>query len=153
MGNIFIGTSGYTYTDWKDSFYSHGLPQKQYLSYYAKHFTTVEINATFYRYFPKYVYERWAEETTDTFVFAIKGPRVITHRKRLRDTQEMLARFLISVAGLGQKLAVILWQFPTTFHCTNETIQQLHAFLPLLPQDSRQGLSTMTPAHFRQRKK
>ncbi len=66
---IWIGTSGYNYKDWKERFYPPRLPQKEWLSYYARHFNTLELNATFYRHFAKSVYEKWHHKTPDEFRF------------------------------------------------------------------------------------
>lgn len=115
MGNVYIGTSGYSYKDWKDVFYLKGIPQKKWLAYYAQHYSTVEINATFYRYFAPTVFTRWRDETPDTFRFTLKGPRDITHTKRLHEIETELSRFLDSIQDLRSKLAMLLWQFPPSF--------------------------------------
>ena len=103
MSKLFVGTSGYNYKDWKERFYPPRLPQKEWLSYYARHFNTLELNATFYRHFAKSVYEKWYHKTTDEFRFAIKGPRFITHVKRLDDSKDALQVFLESASGLSEK--------------------------------------------------
>jgi uncharacterized protein YecE (DUF72 family) len=134
MGKCFIGTSGYSYKDWKEIFYPKGLSQKQWLAYYAQHFDTVEINATFYRYFARTVFARWRDETPDAFRFTLKGPRDITHTKRLHDIDADLSRFLDSIEDLQPKLAMLLWQFPPSFkYDTENSREKLEQFIRQLP--------------------
>ncbi len=138
MNKLFIGTSGYIYKDWVDKFYPKDLTQKEYLSFYAKYFTTVEINATFYRSFPKTVFEKWQEQTPEDFCFTIKGSRFITHVKRLKDIDDSIVLFFENASGLLHKLGVVLWQFPKSFVYTSETKERFIHFLALLPTSSRQ---------------
>lgn len=132
--HLCVGTSGFNYKDWKEIFYPKGTPQKQWLTYYAQHYNTVEINATFYRYFARSVFARWRDATPPDFRFTLKGPRVITHEKRLVGVTDDLTRFLDSIQDLHSKLAVILWQFPPSFKNETNADQELLAqFLGCLP--------------------
>jgi uncharacterized protein YecE (DUF72 family) len=137
MGELWIGTSGYSYKDWKEIFYPKGLSQKKWLAFYAQHYNTVEINATFYRYFPRTVFARWRDETPDNFRFTLKGPRDITHHKKLQDIESDLKRFLDSIVDLHPKLALLLWQFPYSFKYNNAKEDFAH-FLQRLPTDIQQ---------------
>jgi uncharacterized protein YecE (DUF72 family) len=137
MKTLYTGTSGYSYQHWKGLFYPEGLGQAKLLSYYAQHYNTVEINATFYRTFGRHVFERWSASTPENFTFAIKGPKSITRDKRLQDVNEELAIFFEGAAGLGDKLAVILWQMPPSFKLDPETLEVLAKFLAKLPSDYR----------------
>lgn len=112
MDKIWIGTSGFTYEHWREIFYPRDLPQAKWLEFYSQHFSTVEINASFYHQMSRKIYEGWAKRTPDNFIFTVKGSRFITHIKRLKDCREPVERFLESVSGLGEKLGVILWQLP-----------------------------------------
>lgn len=150
MGDLFVGTSGYNYKDWRERFYPPRLPQREWLSYYARHFNTVEVNATFYRHFAKAVYEKWYHKTTDEFRFSIKGPRLITHVKRLDDCKDALQMFLESAAGLSEKLAVILWQFPASFKQTANQREKLAAFLSMLPRAIKQAVELRDISWFTQ---
>ncbi|MGF6232357.1 uncharacterized protein YecE (DUF72 family) [Inquilinus ginsengisoli] len=133
-GQVRIGISGWTYRPWRGVFYPKGLPQKRELGFAAESFPTVEINGTFYGTQRPESYARWAEETPDGFVFAVKGPRYITHLRRLREVEAPLANFLASgPLRLGPKLGPILWQFPPSFRFDEERIE---AFLELLPKDT-----------------
>lgn len=138
MGNIFIGTSGYTYRDWKEKFYPQGLPQKEWLSYYSKQFATVEINATFYGSFTHEQIQRWYEETPPNFLFSIKGSRFITHVKRFIGIEDEVTRFFDQLVPLGEKLSCILWQLPGNFRYSSENIEKLDSFLDFLPKNIRQ---------------
>jgi uncharacterized protein YecE (DUF72 family) len=134
MKSIYIGTSGYNYKHWKERFYPKEIPVKQWMEYYSKHFKTVEINATFYGHFKKTVFENWANRTPKDFVFTLKGPRYITHVKRLVDPKESIDYFLNEAVGLEEKLSLILWQFPPSFKLIDENYERLENFLSMLPK-------------------
>lgn len=135
MGHLFIGTSGYNYPDWKGLFYPKELSQKNWLSYYAKAFQTVEINNSFYIAIKPDMYRKWYEQTPDSFVFSVKGHRFITQMKKLHAVEDAVNRFFGSVSGLKEKLQVVLWQFPVHFHRNEETEKRLSTFLKLLPRN------------------
>ena len=120
-----IGTSGYNYRDWKERFYPEGLAQSKWLAYYATKFSTVEVNATFYRSFSQTVYSHWAEKVPENFSFTIKGSRFITHLKQLRDVEEPIEKFFTESSGLGKKLGCILWQFPGRFTLEQDKEEKL----------------------------
>jgi uncharacterized protein YecE (DUF72 family) len=129
-----IGISGWTYAPWRGAFYPEDLPKKRELAFAAGRFGAIEINGTFYGLQTPASFGRWAEETPEGFVFAVKGSRFITHLLRLRDIETPLANFVASgLLCLGAKLGPILWQFPPSFRFEPE---RLEAFLTLLPQDT-----------------
>ncbi|UUP17882.1 DUF72 domain-containing protein [Nitratireductor thuwali] len=133
-GTVRIGISGWTYKPWRGVFYPAGLPQKQELSFAARHFRSVEVNGTFYRMQRPENFARWDEEAPDDFVFAIKGSRYITHMKRLNEIETPLANFLASgPLRLGRKLGPILWQFPPRMTFDAERFE---AFFKMLPRDT-----------------
>ena len=131
MPDLRIGCSGFSYRHWKGVFYPADVPAKQWLKYYATVFSTVELNVTFYRLPLARTFDRWYEETPPGFRFAVKGSRLITHRKRLRDPREALALFFERALRLREKLAVVLWQFPPSFGID---IDRLTEFLGLLKE-------------------
>jgi len=137
VGTPYVGTSGYVYRDWRGRFYPQSLPQRECLGFYAERFDTVEINATFYGRFSRGVFERWGESTPERFRFALKGPRLITHVRRLREVEASLEAFLSGARGLGSKLGVVLWQFPASMRADEERVERLAAFCRLLPGDLR----------------
>jgi uncharacterized protein YecE (DUF72 family) len=134
-GKVRVGLSGWTYKSWRGRFYPEGLPHKRELAHVGSIFPTVEINGTFYSMQRPESFARWAELTPDDFVFAVKGPRFLTHMKRLNDPVAPLGNFIASgVLRLGPKLGPILWQLPPNFHFNAD---KLEAFFRLLPRDTR----------------
>lgn len=109
---LHVGTSGFSYKEWKGSFYPEDLPQKQYLSYYAGRFSTVEINNTFYRMPAPSMLEGWTAQVPETFRFVLKAPQRITHQKKLADAGDDVARLIEASASLGPHLGPILFQLP-----------------------------------------
>jgi len=106
VGKVYIGTSGFSYPHWGGGvFYPKGLPQSQWLKYYARHFKTVELNVSFYRLPKKETFEKWRKvvETEGEFVFSLKGWRWITHVRKLKDCQEELEIFFEKVGGLSKE--------------------------------------------------
>jgi uncharacterized protein YecE (DUF72 family) len=133
-GTVRIGISGWRYPPWRGIFYPPKLPQKRELAYAANIFRSIEINGTFYSLQRPEYFEAWAAETPDDFVFSVKGPRFITHIKRLKDVKVPLANFLASgVLRLGPKFGPILWQFPPNFRFEPK---KLETFLKMLPHDT-----------------
>jgi uncharacterized protein YecE (DUF72 family) len=107
-----IGTSGYSYPEWKGSFYPEDLSTGKMLGYYSDRFSTVEINNTFYRMPSEKVLSSWAGGTPEGFAFTLKAPRRITHKARLRDCEDNVTTFCERSQTLGPKLAVLLFQTP-----------------------------------------
>ena len=135
VGVARIGISGWTYEPWRGVFYPDGLPQKRELDYATRQFTTLEINGTFYGMQRQEVFGDWADRAPEGFIYAVKGPRFITHMKRLRDVRTPLANFIASgLLRLGAKLGPILWQFPPNFAFDAARIE---TFLKLLPHDTK----------------
>ena len=95
-GEIRIGISGWQYKPWRGVFYPKGLKQKRELEFASRAFPSIEINGTFYSLKRPENFERWAAETPDDFVFAVKGPRYLTHMRRLSDIDAPLANFFAS---------------------------------------------------------
>jgi len=129
-----IGISGWTYAPWRGNFYPAGLLQADELSYASRQVDTIEINGTFYGLQRPDAFARWYDETPEDFVFAVKGPRFITHIRRLREVETPLANFFASgVLRLEEKLGPVLWQFPASFRFSAE---RLDHFFALLPRDT-----------------
>jgi len=138
MADVRIGISGWTYKPWRGEFYPEGLPQKQELSHAASVFRSIEINGTFYSMQRCESFAQWADATPDDFVFAVKGPRYLTHMLKLRNAEAPLGNFFASgPLRLGPKLGPILWQFPPNFRFDRARIEP---FLALLPRDSEAAL-------------
>lgn len=131
---LLAGTSGYSYKEWLGHFYPEKLPADEMLRYYAQHFTTVEINNTFYRMPAETMLARWKEEVPEGFAFTLKAPRRITHDKRLREAESEVTEFLRRAAALGDKLGVLLFQLPPYL---KKDLPRLRDFLAALPPRQR----------------
>jgi uncharacterized protein YecE (DUF72 family) len=132
-----IGCSGWNYAHWRNGvFYPERLPSARWLDFYAQHFDTVEVNATFYRLPRRTSVERWVEQSPPGFLFAIKGSRYLTHIKRLQDLGPGLERFLACIAPLlgSPKLGPLLWQLPPNFKRDDERLARA---LERLPREQR----------------
>jgi uncharacterized protein YecE (DUF72 family) len=112
---IFVGTSGFSYAAWRGIFYPEKLPQKNFLSYYAQHFPTTEVNNTFYRIPKPEVARAWYSEVPAEFRFTLKLSQKITHIKRLKDVESEMTRFFESATALEDKMGPILVQLPPNF--------------------------------------
>jgi uncharacterized protein YecE (DUF72 family) len=131
---LHVGTSGYSYKEWKGSFYPEKLPAKDMLRYYGERFDTVEINNTFYRMPKTAVVEAWASEVPAGFQFVLKASQRITHILRLKDVDEPVS-ILLKVAGaLGERLGPLLFQLPPNM---KKDVQRLRDLLALIPRHQR----------------
>lgn len=128
--NLQVGTSGFSYKEWKGSFYPEDLPAKEMLSYYAAQLPAVEINNTFYRVPQKAVLESWAAQVPENFRFTLKASQRITHFKRLKDVETETKYFLEIASALEDRLGVILFQLPPNL---KKDLERLTAFLEILP--------------------
>lgn len=129
--SFFIGTQGWSYPDWTGPFYPEGTPSSRYLAVYAKAFTAVEVDSSFYAVPPASHFMGWRERTPGTFRFALKLPGEVTHENRLRGGDEVLKTFCQRAELLEEKLGVILVQLPPDF--TPADRPALESFLGRLP--------------------
>jgi uncharacterized protein YecE (DUF72 family) len=127
-----VGTSGWQYADWRESFYPARLPQRSWLSYYAERFDTVEVNATFYRLPRVEAVERWANTLPDGFVMTVKASRFLTHVKRLREPEEPVERLLGVLAPLRRRslLGPVLVQLPPDMEAAPDRLDDTLARFP-----------------------
>jgi uncharacterized protein YecE (DUF72 family) len=131
---LIVGTSGYSYKEWKGTFYPSDLPAAKMLGFYAAQFGSVEINATFYRMPDPKTLEKWAGEVGDEFTFVLKAPQRITHQKRLANVDEDVRYFLEVANALGSKLGPLLFQLPPNF---KKDVDKLRGLLSLVPHNHR----------------
>lgn len=137
MGEIRIGISGWRYKGWRGSFYPAGLAQRAELEYAARHFSSIELNGSFYSLQRPEHFQRWYAETPPGFIFAVKGSRYITHMLRLLRIETALANFFAQgVLRLNEKLGPILWQFPPQVKFDPV---RFDAFFSLLPRTHREA--------------
>ena len=132
--NWYIGTSGFSYNHWRGIFYPADLPINKRFPFYMEKFSTVEINATFYRNPSEKLLEGWYAKTPPDFKFAIKVNRLITHQRKLVGIQGILDSFIKKTRRLKEKLAVLLYQLPPSMKKEND-FDLLADFLKLLPSD------------------
>lgn len=121
-----VGTSGFSYAEWKGVFYPKGIKSQDMLSHYASKLSTVEINNTFYQLPKLALLEGWRDRSPEGFLFAVKASRRITHFKKLRETGELLDYLLSSLRTLGSRLGPVLFQLPPT---SRIDLDLLRAFL------------------------
>jgi uncharacterized protein YecE (DUF72 family) len=133
MPRLFIGTSGWAYPSWKPGFYPEKLAQTKFLTYYATQLNTVEVNLTFRQLLKDTTAQKWIEQTPPDFRFTIKAHQVITHIKRLKNTEEFLLRFISTIAPLSQagKIGCVLFQLPPNLKADPKLLQD---FLPAIPK-------------------
>jgi len=141
--NIYVGTSGYAYKEWKGKFYPEKISPKEMLRFYAGRLNTVEINNTFYRMPKETVLSSWAEQVPGDFVFALKAPQVITHLKRLKDVSDEAGYLFRTVSVLDRRLGPLLFQFPKSFRVDRPALE---AFLGLIPRDKTCAFEFRSPS-------
>lgn len=132
--DLYVGTSGYSYKEWKGPFYPKDLPASQMLRFYGERFRSVEINNTFYSMPKLSALEGWAGSVPVNFRFVLKAPQRITHMRRLRDTGEMVARLLEASEALGEHRGPLLFQLPPT---SKKDVSRLRDFLASLSPEIR----------------
>jgi uncharacterized protein YecE (DUF72 family) len=144
MADIKVGTSAFTAAGWVGSFYPEGMNPREFLTYYATRFSTVEIDSTFYRTPSPATVKGWAAKTPEGFLIGAKVPQVITHEKCLVDCQAELTEFVSTMDLLGHKLGPMLLQFPyfnkESFKTGDEFLARLKPFLEQLPKGYRFAL-------------
>jgi uncharacterized protein YecE (DUF72 family) len=136
MAQLYVGTSGWAYPSWKPAFYPEKLAQKKFLNFYATRLNAVEVNFTFRQLVKETTVANWLAETPEHFRFTIKAHQVLTHIKRLKDSEEFLRRFLGTLEAVERagKLGPILFQLPPNFKADQAVLGE---FLKLLPRTLR----------------
>jgi uncharacterized protein YecE (DUF72 family) len=129
---VHVGCSGWNYKSWRGVIYEPGLASSHWLERYAQLFTTVEVNATFYRLTTPQAAAHWLEQTPEQFVFAVKASRYLTHVRRLREVTDGIARYYAAIQPLVRsgRLGAVLWQLPGDFRRDDERLQALLSGLP-----------------------
>ena len=143
--NLYVGTSGYSYKEWKGSFYPEKIPAKEMLSYYAERLSTVEINATFYRMPQPSMLESWKQQVPANFRFSLKAPQRITHFKRLNEAEEVTKYFLETASVLADQLGPVLFQLPPNM---KKDLPRLETFMGQLPATTRAAFEFRHPTWF-----
>ncbi|MFN2510406.1 MAG: DUF72 domain-containing protein [Pyrinomonadaceae bacterium] len=142
---LYVGTSGYSYKEWKGNFYPEKLPAKEMLKYYATQLPAVEINNTFYRLPQKSMLENWKEQVPAGFKFSVKASQRITHFKRLKETEEETRYLLDAAATLEDRLGPVLFQLPPNM---TKDLSRLKSFLACLPNEPKATFEFRHPTWF-----
>lgn len=142
---VLTGTSGFSYAEWRGSFYPADLDASEMLGFYATRLGTVEINNTFYQTPKAELLERWASAVTPTFRFALKASRRISHVRRLKDASEEVGYFFYAAERLGEKLGPVLFQLPPF---VRKDAGVLRDFFATLPKAARAAFEFRHPSWF-----
>lgn len=134
---IRLGTSGWTYEHWKGKFYPKGLAKSKWFLFFSEHFNTVELNASFYRIPSRKAAENWQNKSPDSFLFAVKMSRLVTHIKKLKDCDRELEWFFSVFEPMREKVGIYLIQLPPSLKCNPE---RLHSFAQRLPENARYAI-------------
>ena len=143
--NLYVGTSGFSYKEWKGSFYPKDLPGEQMLLFYGEHFRSVEINSTFKRLPTSSVVKAWADAVAGDFKFALKASEQITHFRRLKDVGHLVSDLFRVAAALKNRLGPVHFQLPPNF---KKDAARLREFLSLLPSRRRVAMEFRHPSWF-----
>ncbi len=144
----YIGCSGYSYDDWKDRLYPDDLPKKEWLSYYADQFNSVEINNTFYSFPTQKNVKNWRDDTPAEFRFSIKANRFFTHLKKLKTDDvfvDKLNEFQKVLSPMKNKTGNILWQLPGNLH---KDVDKLRSFANVIDRDFNHVIEFRHPTWF-----
>jgi uncharacterized protein YecE (DUF72 family) len=130
MGNVYIGTSGWSYKSWEKAFYPQDIPKTRQFDYYVTQFPTVEINNTFYRLPTLNAVRGWRDKAPPGFIYAVKGSRFITHMKKLTKLDGAVKRYFERIKELKKKTGVVLWQLPPFLKKDANRLERFHEILP-----------------------
>ena len=132
MAQLYVGTSGWAYPSWKPDFYPAKLAQAKFLQYYATQLNAVEVNFTFRQLLKETTAQKWIEATPAGFRLSIKAHQVITHIKRLKNTEDFIPRFLGTIEPLAraEKLGPLLFQLPPNMKADANLLGEFLATLP-----------------------
>jgi uncharacterized protein YecE (DUF72 family) len=132
MAQVYAGTSGWAYPSWKPGFYPEKLAQKKFLNFYTTRLNTVEVNFTFRQLVKETTIQNWLQDSPPHFRFGVKAHQVITHIKRLKGTEDFVARFLATIEPLAAagKLGPVLFQLPPNLKADAILLRDFLAILP-----------------------
>ena len=142
---LYVGTSGYSYKEWKGSFYPEKISPKEMLNYYASRLHTVELNNTFYRLPQRSMIENWKSQVPEDFRFSVKASKLITHFKRLKDAGRETRLMLETISAFEDRLGAVIFRLPEDM---KKDLKRLEAFLKLLPGDTPSVFDFRHPTWF-----
>ena len=130
MAQLFVGTSGFSYSGWRGHFYPRRIKSEEMLAYYALQLGTVEVNTTFYRTQPEGVIAGWVASVPPSFRFAVKAHRRITHNRRMPNLEEAVRVLAEEADAFDDRLGPVLFQLPPTAPFDEGRIERIVALLP-----------------------
>ena len=145
-GALFIGTSGFYYSQWIGKFYPNNIPKTEWLTFYARKFSSLEINSSFYRLPKEKTLKAWYEKTPSYFKFSLKASKYITHTKKLRNVKEDVESFVKLSSLLKEKLGVLLFQLPGSLRYNPLLLEN---FLSVLPKNYKYSIEFRDLSWFR----
>lgn len=143
--NLWIGTSGFQYAEWKGTFYPTDLPASKMLAYYSERFSTTEVNYTFHRIPSGKTIENWWKGTPERFKFSLKAPQKVTHFAKLRNCGDTLRYFHQVISDLEKKLGPVLFQLPPTL---KKDVALMEAFVADIPAGMKAAFEFRDPSWF-----
>lgn len=121
---LHIGCSSFYNANWKPEFYPEDLAKSKWFDFYSQHFSTYEMNGTFYKAPTLKVMQNWYKKCQEGFIYAVKAPKIITHLKKFKECDEEIKTFYqVCEEGLREKLGPLLFQLPPSFHYSEENIE------------------------------
>ena len=142
---LYVGTSGYSYKEWKGSFYPEKISPKEMLNYYASRLHAVELNNTFYRLPQRSMIENWKSQVPEDFRFSVKASKLITHFKRLKDAARETRLMMETISAFEDRLGAVIFRLPEDM---KKDLKRLEAFLKLLPADTPSVFDFRHPTWF-----
>jgi uncharacterized protein YecE (DUF72 family) len=142
---LYVGTSGYSYKEWKGRFYPETIGAKDMLAYYASRLHAVELNNTFYRMPQPGMIESWKSQVPADFRFSVKAPQSITHFRRLKDAAPQTRIMLKTISALEERLGAVIFRLPENM---KKDLNRLETFLKVLPSDTRAVFDFRHPTWF-----
>lgn len=146
MNHWYLGTIGYSYKEWVGGFYPPGMKARDYLSYYSKVFTSVEIDTTFHSLPRHETIQSWNASVSSNFKLSFKTPQVITHEMKLNKAEGLMLEFLDTIQPMNERLGPVLIQLPPSFKADSNNI--LQNFLEKLPSTFSYAIELRHPSWY-----
>jgi len=138
--SVYIGTSGWSYDHWAGLFYPEEMKKNEWFPFFAKHFNTVELNMSFYRYPFENMLKGWQNKMPQNFKMTFKANRQITHRKKFIDVTEPMEKFYEMVSSMDKNAGCILFQTPPSFHCDDANFNTMLKFMDNIDQNYKNAI-------------
>ncbi|MBD3248443.1 DUF72 domain-containing protein [Candidatus Woesearchaeota archaeon] len=140
MTDYLIGTSGWSYEHWIKKFYPEKLKKTEWIRFYSRHFNTAELNMSFYRFPPAKTLKAWYKKLPGDFSMTFKGNRLITHRKKLHDVNDLVKKFYDICSAMKRKQGCFLWQLPPSMEKNEHNLEKLGKFLDVMDKRKKNAI-------------